>query len=56
MLPESRTETWDSEAVQQEAMFYCVGTDSSPKSELQEQRDLILYTPCKQVTEARHKI
>jgi hypothetical protein len=41
LLWQSRTETRDTEAVQQEAMFYCAGTESadlSPKAEPQEQR------------------
>jgi hypothetical protein len=47
MLLGSWTETWDTRAVQQEATFYCPGTDSansSPKAEPWEQRGLILYT------------
>jgi hypothetical protein len=36
VLWESRTEIWDTEAIQREAMLYCAGTDSadsSPKAE-----------------------
>jgi hypothetical protein len=47
MLQDSWTDTWDTEAVQQEATFYCAGTDSmdlTPKAEPQEQRGLPLYT------------
>jgi hypothetical protein len=47
ILWETQTETRDTEANQQEAMFYCASTDSAdscPKVELQEQRGLTLYT------------
>jgi hypothetical protein len=46
LLWDSQTETQDTKAVQQEAMFYCAGTDSAdscPKAEPQEQRGLALY-------------
>jgi hypothetical protein len=36
LLLDSRAETWETKAVQPEAMFYCAGTDSvvsSPKAE-----------------------
>jgi hypothetical protein len=36
MLQDSWTDTWDTEAVQQEAKFYCANpdtADSSPKAE-----------------------
>jgi hypothetical protein len=47
MLWDSQTETWDTEAIQEEAMFYYASTDSvelSPKAEPQKQRGLTLYT------------
>jgi hypothetical protein len=47
VLRESQTEAGDTEAIHQEAKFYCAGTDSadlSPKTEPQEQRGLTLYT------------
>jgi hypothetical protein len=53
MLQGSWTETWDTRAVQQEATFYCPGTDSansSPKAEPWEQRGLHLIYPCRRLT------
>jgi hypothetical protein len=46
-LLESWMETWDTEAIHQEAKFYCASTDSvysSPKAETWEQKDITLYT------------
>jgi hypothetical protein len=49
--PDTLWETWteiqDTEAIQQEATFYCASTDSAdlcPKAEPQEQRGVTLYT------------
>jgi hypothetical protein len=46
MWQDSQTETQDTEAVQQEATFYCASTDSvdsCPKAELRGQRGFTLY-------------
>jgi hypothetical protein len=47
MLQESQGEIWDTEALLQEATFYCASTDPAdlcPKADSWEQRGLTLYT------------
>jgi hypothetical protein len=59
ILGESQDEIWDTEAVQQEAMFYCAGTDSAdlcPKVEPQEQRGLTLYTLASRLQKQKAKL
>jgi hypothetical protein len=59
VLQESEDEIWDTEAVQQEATFYCAGTDSKDsctKAEPQEQRGFTLYTLVSRLQKEKAKL
>jgi hypothetical protein len=55
----SRTEKWDTKAVQQKATFHCAGTDSAnscPKAEPRGQRGLTLYTLASRFQKQKNKV